>query len=121
MGAVFALFAGFYFWTPKILGLTYNEFLGKIHFWTMFVGVIQILCSACRRSGSISPSDVVEREKQDVDLNDIDNNTLDNIMNNFTNPKLPDPENNKQKQILNKLNNFRLKKKLFNPVFLNIL
>ena len=39
MGAVFALFAGFYFWTPKILGLTYNEFLGKIHFWTMFIGV----------------------------------------------------------------------------------
>lgn len=39
MGAVFALFAGFYFWTPKIIGLTYNEFLGKIHFWTMFCGV----------------------------------------------------------------------------------
>ena len=39
MGAVFALFAGFYFWTPKIIGLTYNEFLGKVHFWTMFVGV----------------------------------------------------------------------------------
>lgn len=39
MGAVFALFAGFYFWTPKIIGLTYNEFLGKIHFWIMFVGV----------------------------------------------------------------------------------
>ena len=39
MGAVFALFAGFYFWTPKIIGLTYNELLGKIHFWIMFVGV----------------------------------------------------------------------------------
>ena len=39
MGAVFALFAGFYFWTPKILGKTYNEFLGKLHFWTMFCGV----------------------------------------------------------------------------------
>ncbi len=39
MGAVFALFAGFYFWTPKILGKTYNEFLGKLHFWTMFIGV----------------------------------------------------------------------------------
>ena len=39
MGAVFALFAGFYFWTPKIIGLSYNEFLGKIHFWTMFCGV----------------------------------------------------------------------------------
>jgi len=39
MGAVFALFAGFYFWSPKIIGKTYNELLGKIHFWTLFVGV----------------------------------------------------------------------------------
>ena len=39
MGAVFALFAGFYFWTPKIIGLSYNEFLGKVHFWTLFIGV----------------------------------------------------------------------------------
>ena len=39
MGAVFALFAGFYYWTPKIVGRTYNEFLGKVHFWTLFVGV----------------------------------------------------------------------------------
>lgn len=39
MGAVFAIFAAFYFWTPKIIGKSYNEFLGNIHFWTMFVGV----------------------------------------------------------------------------------
>nr|YP_009690384.1 cytochrome c oxidase subunit 1 [Coniferiporia sulphurascens]QEG57164.1 cytochrome c oxidase subunit 1 [Coniferiporia sulphurascens] len=39
MGAVFALFSGFYYWTPKIIGKTYNELLGKIHFWTLFVGV----------------------------------------------------------------------------------
>nr|YP_009926607.1 cytochrome c oxidase subunit 1 [Wolfiporia cocos]QNH92664.1 cytochrome c oxidase subunit 1 [Wolfiporia cocos] len=39
MGAVFALFAGFYFWCSKIIGLTYNELLGKIHFWILFVGV----------------------------------------------------------------------------------
>ena len=39
MGAVFALFAGFYYWAPKIIGKTYNEKLGKIHFWTLFVGV----------------------------------------------------------------------------------
>jgi heme/copper-type cytochrome/quinol oxidase subunit 1 len=39
MGAVFALFAGFYYWVPKIIGRTYNEFLGKIHFWTLFLGV----------------------------------------------------------------------------------
>jgi len=39
MGAVFALYAAFYFWTPKIIGKTYSEFLGKVHFWTLFVGV----------------------------------------------------------------------------------
>lgn len=39
MGAVFALFAAFYMWAPKIIGKTYNEFLGHVHFWTLFVGV----------------------------------------------------------------------------------
>jgi cytochrome c oxidase subunit 1 len=39
MGAVFALFAGFYYWTPKIVGRTVNDLLGKIHFWTLFIGV----------------------------------------------------------------------------------
>jgi heme/copper-type cytochrome/quinol oxidase subunit 1 len=32
MGAVFALFAGFYYWTPKIVGRNINDLLGKIHF-----------------------------------------------------------------------------------------
>lgn len=39
MGAVFALFAGFYYWTPKIIGKNSSELLGNIHFWTLFVGV----------------------------------------------------------------------------------
>ena len=39
MGAVFAVFAGFYYWSPKIIGKAYNELLGKIHFWTLFIGV----------------------------------------------------------------------------------
>lgn len=39
MGAVFAMLAGFYFWTPKILGKTFSDKLGKAHFWTLFVGV----------------------------------------------------------------------------------
>ena len=43
MGAVFALFAGFYYWTPKIVGRNINDFLGKIHFWTLFIGVKQIV------------------------------------------------------------------------------
>jgi cytochrome c oxidase subunit 1 len=39
MGAVFALFSAWYFWIPKILGLSYNITLGKVHFWIMFIGV----------------------------------------------------------------------------------
>jgi len=39
MGAVFALFSGWYFWSPKILGKPYNELLGAIHFWSFFIGV----------------------------------------------------------------------------------
>jgi cytochrome c oxidase subunit 1 len=38
LGAVFAIFAGFYYWYPKMTGYTYNETLGKIHFWLMFIG-----------------------------------------------------------------------------------
>ena len=35
---VFAMFAGFYFWWPKMTGRMLNETLGKIHFWILFVG-----------------------------------------------------------------------------------
>ena len=39
MGAVFAMFAGFYYWIGKISGLQYPESLGQIHFWIFFIGV----------------------------------------------------------------------------------
>ncbi len=39
LGAVFALFAGFYFWFPKMSGYMLSEFGGKLHFWTSFIGV----------------------------------------------------------------------------------
>ena len=39
LGAVFTIFAGFYFWFPKMTGYMYSEFLGKLHFWITFVGV----------------------------------------------------------------------------------
>jgi cytochrome c oxidase subunit 1 len=39
MGAVFALFSGWYFWIPKILGLSYDQFAAKVHFWVLFIGV----------------------------------------------------------------------------------
>ena len=39
LGAVFAIFAGWYYWFPKITGYMYSEFLGKMHFWITFIGV----------------------------------------------------------------------------------
>ena len=39
MGAVFGLFAGFYYWIGKISGYQYPETLGQIHFWLFFIGV----------------------------------------------------------------------------------
>jgi cytochrome c oxidase subunit 1 len=36
-GLVFALFAGIYYWAPKITGFVFNERLAKIHFWSMFI------------------------------------------------------------------------------------
>jgi heme/copper-type cytochrome/quinol oxidase subunit 1 len=38
MGAVFAIFSGFYYWVGKITGFQYNEFLGQVHFWITFIG-----------------------------------------------------------------------------------
>jgi cytochrome c oxidase subunit I len=35
---VFAMFAGFYFWWPKMTGTMLNETLGKIHFWSLLIG-----------------------------------------------------------------------------------
>ncbi len=32
-GSLFAMFAGFYYWSPKWTGFMYNETRGKIHFW----------------------------------------------------------------------------------------
>jgi cytochrome c oxidase subunit 1 len=35
---VFAMFAGFYFWWPKFTGRMLDDRLGKVHFWTLFIG-----------------------------------------------------------------------------------
>ena len=39
LGAVYGLFAGFYYWFPKMTGFTYSDALAKLHFWVTFVGV----------------------------------------------------------------------------------
>ena len=37
-GEIFALFAAIYYWYPKMTGRMYNEKLGQLHFWWMFIG-----------------------------------------------------------------------------------
>jgi cytochrome c oxidase subunit I len=62
---VFAMFAGFYFWWPKLTGRMLDERLGKIHFWLLFVGfhttfLVQHWLGAegmPRRYADYSPSD----------------------------------------------------------------
>jgi cytochrome c oxidase subunit 1 len=39
LGAVFGIFAGFYYWIGKMCGRTYPEWAGKLHFWLTFIGV----------------------------------------------------------------------------------
>lgn len=39
IGAVFSIYAGFYYWVPKIIGVPINDKLATIHFWALFVGV----------------------------------------------------------------------------------
>jgi group I intron endonuclease len=125
MGAVFGLFSGFYYWTPKIVGKTYNEFLGNVHFWVLFIGVKQIVqiwiyfiisfimalikqdWSKAQRllSKSITINELVNRELKDLDSNDIDDFTLINKLNNLPTPKAPNPNKGKNKIIFEKLNN----------------
>ena len=38
LGAIFSIFAGFYYWFEKVTGVKYNELLGKLHFWVFFIG-----------------------------------------------------------------------------------
>ena len=38
LGATFGIFAGWYYWFPKMSGYKYSEGLGKLHFWLSFIG-----------------------------------------------------------------------------------
>jgi cytochrome c oxidase subunit I len=39
LGAVFAIFAAWYYWFPKIFGYMYSESIANLHFWVTFIGV----------------------------------------------------------------------------------
>ena len=133
MGAVFGLFSGFYYWIPKIVGKTYNEFLGNVHFWILFIGVKQIiqiwiyfiisLISLTNNkqtkgqillSKSISINEIVDKDLKDIDLNDIDDLTLVKKLNILPTPKTPNPNKGKNKIIFEKLNNIQAEAKFIN-------
>ena len=38
LGAVFSIFAAYYYWFPKMTGYMYSDFWGKLHFYTTFIG-----------------------------------------------------------------------------------
>src|SRR5215207_10142895 len=38
LGAVFSIFAGYYYWFPKMTGYMYSDFWGKLHFYITFIG-----------------------------------------------------------------------------------
>jgi cytochrome c oxidase subunit I len=63
LGAVFTIFAGWYYWFPKMTGYMYNETLGKLHFWMTFIGVNLVFfpqhflgSPACRAAMSTIPT-----------------------------------------------------------------
>jgi len=124
MGAVFALFAGFYYWAPKILGRTINEFLGKIHFWTLFAGVMLIVQiwsfliiyddTNILLTMPISLNEIIEREVKDTDDTDIDLNTLDNKLNNLPTLNSPNLKKGKGKVTFEKFNNIQAVAKFIN-------
>ncbi len=39
LGAVFAIFGGWYYWFPKMYGYMYNSMIARTHFWVTFIGV----------------------------------------------------------------------------------
>lgn len=39
LGAVYSMFAAFYFWVGKMTGYQYNEYLGRVHFWIFTFGI----------------------------------------------------------------------------------
>ncbi len=125
MGAVFALFAAFYYWIGKITGKTYNELLGQIHFWSLFIGVNDIdflkysnnLVNTKSNSNTDNSNTKPDKELTDNDSNDINLapwlETLETELNSLPNGKLPDPRKNKNKANFNKLARIPCENKFF--------
>lgn len=121
MGAVFALFAAFYYWVGKITGRTYNELLGQIHFWSLFIGVndidfLKLSNNLVNTKSNLNTSNETELNKEltDYDSNDVDLEILETEFNNMPDGKLPDLKKNKNKVNFNKLANIQCEKRFIN-------
>lgn len=77
MGAVFALFSAWYFWSPKADGLTYNDRKGRLHFWGLFIGVKEKLAPSLAQLNKI----LFDTRKSFLVLN---NNNLNYIKDNYS-------------------------------------
>jgi cytochrome c oxidase subunit 1 len=51
-GSVFGVFAGVYYWFPKMTGRMLNESLGKLHFAMMFIG-FNLTCFPMHRAAAV--------------------------------------------------------------------
>jgi cytochrome c oxidase subunit 1 len=109
MGAVFGLFAAFYYWIGKMSGRTYNELLGQIHFWSLFVGVNDI---DFKKDSDFLKSlfyvylmnkNQYDKELIDNDENDINEEILNTKLDSMPGGKVPDPDKNKNKPVLYRL------------------
>ena len=78
LGAVFSIFAGFYYWFPKMTGYMYDERLAKMHFWLLFVGINLTFFPAAlpRLGGHAAPLHRLSRRLLAVELRLVDRRAI---------------------------------------------
>ena len=112
MGAVFGLFSGFYYWAPKITGLTFNEQLGRIHFWTLFIGVNENEEIEVATKEYVEISDVIyDVDNQETDIGSQIQDTLAKpsipFGNKSDNPGYPEPSQEDKDKVKEMLSNLK--------------
>ena len=73
-GSLFTIFAGVYYWFPKMTGRMYDERLGKLHFWMTFIFFNADLRPDAphRRPGHAAPRRRLRRAVRDVEPDHLD-------------------------------------------------
>ena len=78
MGASFAVFAGFYYWVEKITGRRYDQLIGAIQFWTLFIGVKRTFARTSLDAGK-SKMRYLIRKARPLDLENLIRNKITEI------------------------------------------